>query len=358
MNIISVLACSDRPASNLVGGKSSHTAIRSNTEQKLVQNCSGSQCRACGSLCSLDCKDRIPKCPRCAFKGSVGHCKQKMKRFNCPNPLGKKRPPPNSISDGAIGAADCPSLLALGRPGRFMIDDGQVNYAQSYDLEEGEEGQYDYDEYEPEFAAVGTPDELQDALRAGTNHIVITAHLDMTASTPEPDLNKLEALNSAIGRVSNTTLSIVVRIPVPAAAFSRCAAVAGGLKTVCGYGDGTVTSRRCCVLPCCHFHGCLAQAKICTAHSACETSTCTHSPWWHLALLHCPCDIIQLYPVPFQRHRLVIDARFASPGSFPSEEAVWIDGFSYQCPTDCSGKRVSARVTFDPDEFSAAHIYL
>lgn len=63
------------------------------------------------------------------------------------------------------------------------------------------------------FAAVATAEELQEALVRGTNHILITAHLDATDVEPVEDLEMREALNSAVGRVQNTTLSISVRCP-------------------------------------------------------------------------------------------------------------------------------------------------
>lgn len=64
------------------------------------------------------------------------------------------------------------------------------------------------------FRAVATAEELQEAMRRGTNHILITAHLDATEVTPERDLEMREVLDNAVGRVLNTTLSISVRDPI------------------------------------------------------------------------------------------------------------------------------------------------
>jgi len=64
----------------------------------------------------------------------------------------------------------------------------------------------------PVFAAVSTPEELRKALQAGVNHILVIKHMDLINARPEPDLpRQMEALDNAVGRVLNTTLSIVVR---------------------------------------------------------------------------------------------------------------------------------------------------
>lgn len=64
----------------------------------------------------------------------------------------------------------------------------------------------------PVFAAVSTPEELRKALQAGVNHIVVIKHMDLINARTEPDLpRQMEALDNAVGRVLNTTLSIVVR---------------------------------------------------------------------------------------------------------------------------------------------------
>lgn len=128
---------------------------------------------------------------------------------------------------GSIGAGDCPSIHAATWPGHFDLPDSNEYAGGDYTEEdvnpEDVLDAFGYDEgilasIPPEFAAVSTPDEFQAALRAGVNHIVLKAHLDMIDSTPEPDLQRVEALDGAIGRVLNTTLSIMVRCQPPARA--------------------------------------------------------------------------------------------------------------------------------------------
>ena len=147
-----------------------------------------------------------------------------LKLFNCPRRTGTKVPrTPLSIAESIIGSAQCPTLHASSWPGHFDLPYDTADYEVDYYYEPEDAGGEDllldyftYDDYTPQFRAVATPDELQEALQAGTKHILILAHLDMTSSTPEPDLpEEVEALNNAIGRVSTTTLSIAVRSQRP-----------------------------------------------------------------------------------------------------------------------------------------------
>lgn len=68
----------------------------------------------------------------------------------------------------------------------------------------------------PRFLDVATPGKFQDAIRAGIQHILITEHMNMTASPTENDMdNPVQALNGAIGRVKETTKSIGVSLLLP-----------------------------------------------------------------------------------------------------------------------------------------------
>ena len=79
-----------------------------------------------------------------------------------------------------------------------------------------DEGSYDYggagEIPPPVHLGVTTAQEFQEALQVGALHITIMEHLDMTESPVEADLLGLEGLNTAVGRVLNTTRSITVRI--------------------------------------------------------------------------------------------------------------------------------------------------
>ena len=73
---------------------------------------------------------------------------------------------------------------------------------------------YEYYDAGPDdfFVSVRTPKEFQAALEAGVRHIVLTAHLDMRQSPSPPRIKGKESLNNAVGRLEDTTVSIVVRI--------------------------------------------------------------------------------------------------------------------------------------------------
>lgn len=131
--------------------------------------------------------------------------------FNCPRPR----------SAGAGGGNDYGGFDYDYLPVDDPLDPDGVADDYSEPVEEFEvpdryiyESNYDYageDLDHPEFAEVATPEDFQEALGAGAQHILITAHLDMRQSPYAPDLDGVEALNKAVGRVQNTTLSIVVR---------------------------------------------------------------------------------------------------------------------------------------------------
>lgn len=69
-------------------------------------------------------------------------------------------------------------------------------------------------------ALVDTPLALRAAIAAGTPHIVITAHLDMTDTPPEDGFNSYFA-SYAAGEPSDGALSIRVRISAPDGAQPR-----------------------------------------------------------------------------------------------------------------------------------------
>lgn len=172
----------------------------------------------------------LPKCPRCSFpsrRSVVGHCKKTINKkplmFNCTRRTGTKGSgTPLSIADSVIGSAQCPAIHAVGWPGHFDEPPNTEEYSGDYYLSPGETpgeapweadvlDYFTYEDYTPQFVAVATPDEFQEALRVGAKHILIENHLNMTASTPVPDKpREVEALDNAIGRLSNTTLTIVV----------------------------------------------------------------------------------------------------------------------------------------------------
>eukprot|EP00892_Ulva_mutabilis_P000479 jgi/Ulvmu1/10431/UM062_0027.1 len=183
---------------------------------------------------SRNCRKSLPACPRCRFPGRsvVGHCKSRARLFNCRRNTESEGNEGNeggsrflSRVDGAISSGDCPSIHAASWPGHFDLPGDVVEFsAGDYtEADVDDEDVLDAFMYEegvtttiaPEFAVVDTPDEFQDALRAGVNHIVLTAHLDMVDSQPEPDLEGEEALDGAIGRVLNTTLSITGKCEGP-----------------------------------------------------------------------------------------------------------------------------------------------
>lgn len=178
--------------------------------------------------------------------GRQGHCRAIGQLHNCqlpPPPSSSLRGRPLSIEESIIGTAQCPNLHASARPAGPLDLPPGAEYLDGYGYEYGSEnlefpGQdvvvveedeeyivvegpsvevlgpdefFEPENVAPEFRAVATPRELQLALRDGTYHILITAHLDMTGVTPEMDLQQLEALDNAVGRVLNTTLTITVR---------------------------------------------------------------------------------------------------------------------------------------------------
>eukprot|EP00892_Ulva_mutabilis_P011741 jgi/Ulvmu1/893/UM100_0049.1 len=69
-----------------------------------------------------------------------------------------------------------------------------------------------------QLANVTTPQAFQTAARAGVEHIVLTQHLDMTASLTERDLQDRKALDRALLRVKRGTQSIAGRCSTPAPA--------------------------------------------------------------------------------------------------------------------------------------------
>lgn len=149
----------------------------------------------------------------------MGHCKSNdgsgLKIFPCTERLGStKKGLPKSVARATITEDECPNIHAASWPGHFDTDgDGDIDsdYVELVDYSDVFEP-FNYDDYTPQFRAVTTPGELQAALKEGTKHIVIKAHLDMTRSPTEPDMpSEIEALDNAIGRVSKTTLSITVR---------------------------------------------------------------------------------------------------------------------------------------------------
>lgn len=123
---------------------------------------------------------------------------------------------------GSIGPGECPSIHALALPGHLGLSPDFDDYADGDYEVERVELDYVVDAFgynddivqfvAPEFATVSTRGELRRRLRQGVSHIVVTQHLDLINAQTEPDLPKeFEALNNAVGRVKNTTLSIVVR---------------------------------------------------------------------------------------------------------------------------------------------------
>ena len=118
---------------------------------------------------------------------------------------------------GILESNMCPNILRPAFSGRGNTGSNAASDAESADISDDDEGML----LVPArvgaallFRAVATAEELQEALRAGTNHILVTAHLNAADVVPERDLQVQEALSNAVGRVLNTTLSISVRCPV------------------------------------------------------------------------------------------------------------------------------------------------
>lgn len=176
------------------------------------------------------CIPKLPFCPVCRFPngGRSGHCKKGGLLRTCARRNAAATPSRFVVSQGlgSIGPAECPSIHAQATPGSFDLPQEFAYYDDGdYDEEEVPEDNvfdaFPFEEPDPSiprttlFASVSTPEEFQTALREGVIHIVVTQHLDMVDSETEPDLQPpIEALNNAVGRLSNTTLSIVVRSAV------------------------------------------------------------------------------------------------------------------------------------------------
>ena len=177
------------------------------------------------------CRRRFQGCPRCGFAGSkqnLGHCRKRGNLFNCLRSLETRVARPSErprfvATDGfgAIGPAECPSIHAQGLRGHSDVSPDYIDYVNGdYDYERvPQDNVFDGFGYEegflqfipPAFAAVSNGRELQRALRDGASHIVVTQHLDLIDTRTVPDLPEEKlSLDHAVGRVKNTTLSIVV----------------------------------------------------------------------------------------------------------------------------------------------------
>lgn len=187
------------------------------------------------------CGRKLRQCPACRFPSArnLGHCKRSKKVLNCrKGPGGQVQAfafaraaedvfADTAFEDSGIVRGRCPILPSAAEPGHFeeLLAESELDEEPDYtesDYEynivlDGNSYQYygdgDYEIRPPEFVAVATPAEFQAALRVGAFHILVKEHLDMTDAPTEPDLIGLEGLNSAVGRVLNTTRSIVVRTP-------------------------------------------------------------------------------------------------------------------------------------------------
>lgn len=183
------------------------------------------------------CGRKLRQCPACRFPSArnLGHCKRSKKVLNCrKGPGGQVQAfafaraaedvfADTAFEDSGIVRGRCPILPSAAEPGHFeeLLAESELDEEPDYtesDYEynivlDGNSYQYygdgDYEIRPPEFVAVATPAEFQAALRVGAFHILVKEHLDMTDAPTEPDLIGLEGLNSAVGRVLNTTRSIV-----------------------------------------------------------------------------------------------------------------------------------------------------
>lgn len=196
--------------------------------------------RAQTSVGTCSCARQLLLCPNCRFPTArnLGHCKRRRRVFNCRNRPGAEPQvfafssaalvtfSGTSLEESGIVRGRCPILPGASEPGHFqdLLAEAEEDDDQDYTVSLSAEsdivvldGSYDYysdvefDILPPAFAVVRTPAEFQAALRVGAFHILVKEHLDMTDSPTEPDLVGLEGLNSAVGRVLNTTRSIVVR---------------------------------------------------------------------------------------------------------------------------------------------------
>eukprot|EP00892_Ulva_mutabilis_P000474 jgi/Ulvmu1/10427/UM062_0023.1 len=179
------------------------------------------------------CRRTLSVCSRCTFRARgaiLGHCRSAGRVFNCRRRGSGAR----SVQQARAMAEDrafiaafamCPSTHAASWPGHQLADP-VAYYAADYEYQDVPED-YVSNEFQEtfeslnvtyipqEFAAVATPAEFQDALRAGVNHIQLTVHLDMVDSPTVRDLRIREALNTAVGRVRPTTLSITGNCTAP-----------------------------------------------------------------------------------------------------------------------------------------------
>ena len=162
----------------------------------------------------------------------LGHCRRGGKLQNCrrgrESRVNSASVPTRFVAAdgfGAIGPGECPSIHAQAMPGHFGVspdfddhadgdyEEERVPLDEVFDAFGYEEG---FLQFIPrEFAAVSDGRQLQRALQDGVNHIVVTQHLDLIDTRTVPDLpEEFLGLDSAVGRVLNTTLSIVVRAAV------------------------------------------------------------------------------------------------------------------------------------------------
>jgi hypothetical protein len=74
----------------------------------------------------------------------------------------------------------------------------------------------------PAFAAVRTPDELQAAFRAGTRHIVLRAHIDLTPLTANGDEIQLPLWTDSIRVRVRTTAAVTIASAASAAHTRHC----------------------------------------------------------------------------------------------------------------------------------------
>eukprot|EP00892_Ulva_mutabilis_P000473 jgi/Ulvmu1/10426/UM062_0022.1 len=186
----------------------------------------------CHRYGSQTCDRRLPVCSRCTFPGrqELGHCKKERRVFNCRRRGSGARSVQQArvlAENNAMTAvfAMCPSVHAASWPGHQLVDP-VAYYAADYEYQDVP-NEYVSDEFQrtfesfnttdipPEFVAVATPAEYQDALRAGVNHIRLTAHLDMVDSPPVRNCRNRVCLDSAVGRVQPTTLSVTGNCTAP-----------------------------------------------------------------------------------------------------------------------------------------------
>eukprot|EP00892_Ulva_mutabilis_P000458 jgi/Ulvmu1/10412/UM062_0007.1 len=170
--------------------------------RKLLHGCHG---RTSQFLCER----RLFKCPRCKIPPSantVGHCKDNKRLFTCHS---GRRTETNRLSSRFLATGDdslvdinqCPSVHAGSWPGH-------------YDLPS------DADYYDGDYTTVDVSDtDVSAAFELGElgELTVPLTHLDMVDSTPVRDLRNREALNNAVGRVDESTISIAGQCegPVP-----------------------------------------------------------------------------------------------------------------------------------------------